>query len=232
MLTREFKVETFDVNPDGVMKISALQRYFQQIARDDCTNLGASYDYLRGRGIVFVLIKLKIDIDALPSCDDILTLKSWSERIDALTFYRAFEVYRGGKKLISAISSWVLMDYEKRIPVRSSAIGIELEQLLLLDKPRLPRRVLPEGETRHAEHTVLYSELDQNNHLNNCCYTDILYDSIPELRGRTPRSVMLIYQSECREGELMALEYSVGETECRVKVTNGEKESFEAGFEF
>ena len=47
MLEQTIKIKSYDVHPNGVVKISALQKYMQQIAREDSDSYGATYAKMR-----------------------------------------------------------------------------------------------------------------------------------------------------------------------------------------
>ncbi|MEG1743214.1 MAG: hypothetical protein RR246_03510, partial [Clostridia bacterium] len=61
MKEQTIKITSADVYENGNIKLSALQKYMQQIAREDCDDYGASYENVRALGMVFVITKLAIE---------------------------------------------------------------------------------------------------------------------------------------------------------------------------
>lgn len=64
MLEQTIKIKSYDVHPNGVVKISALQKYMQQIAREDSDSYGATYAKMRDANMVFVITPLAHGIRA------------------------------------------------------------------------------------------------------------------------------------------------------------------------
>ena len=57
------RITSFDVLPNSTVKPSALLRYMQQLAREDCDGLGCTYRYMRSLNTVLVLTQLGLRLD-------------------------------------------------------------------------------------------------------------------------------------------------------------------------
>lgn len=210
MMEHTIKICSYDVLPDGTVKPSALQRYFQQVALDDVAASGATYPAMREHSMVFVLTKLRMDI-VRPICSgDIISLRTYPYKVEGVTFFRAFELWRGEELVGYADSRWVLINYERRTILRPSELPFPLTpQMPSVALAKMPRRISPTGTPEHiVTRRVLLTELDENYHLNNCCYSDYLLDHVPADVLRTPvRSLCILFDHEAYLGDTLELRY-------------------------
>lgn len=234
MVENKILIQSYDVAADGELRLSALQRYFQQAAREDCDSFGATYEALRAKGVAFILSKIRFDISRMPKCDTAAVLKTYSERVDGVIFTRCFELLQDGAELAFGSSEWALINFQRRMPVRSSVLDTPLEQWQTGKSFQFPRRLDTSDAKSIGSRPVYYSDIDQNEHLNNCKYTDIAFDHLPAHLQRAPKSATMIYLSECRQGDILDICTDIrdGRALCEIKNTTTGKSSFEAEFVF
>ncbi len=210
MKEQTISICSYDVLPDGTVKPSALQRYFQQIALDDVSASGATYPAMREHSMVFVLTKLRMEILRPIRSGDTVTLSTYPYKIEGVNFFRAFEVWRGEELVCCADSRWVLINYARRTILRPSELPFLLTPAMpTVPLPVLPRRITP---VRAPESTtarkVLLTEVDENRHLNNCVYSDYLLDHLPADILRNPlRSLCILFDHEAYLGDTVELRY-------------------------
>ena len=208
MKTAAIKISSFDVLPNGTAKPSALMRYMQQYAREDCDSLGCTYPYMRGLNTVFVVTKLGFEFARPLREGETVEMKTYNDSITGLTFDREFEFFAGGKEIGHCSSFWVLVRYDTRALVRPRDFPVKFEccglEHVSVDVPRF---FGSEGASLRCEREVRVSDLDENNHLNNCVYSDIALDSIPGFDGVSEwiKGLKIIYRHEARLGETLAV---------------------------
>lgn len=234
MLERNITVASFDVYPNSTLKPSALQKYMQQLAREDCDRMGFTYKIMREVNMVFVLTKLGINIDAPIYAYDELTVKTYQNRISGITWEREFEFYRNGKEVIHATTQWVVVKFDTRQLVRPKDFPCDI---VSLDKEcntiPLPRSIDCGDATDTGERTVRLSDLDENDHLNNCVYSDIAMDIIPYDRKEDfVKEFKIIFRQEARLGDVLKLSLCQKERFYNLSAYNstGDKPCFEASF--
>lgn len=209
MLEQTITICSYDVLPDGNIKPSALQRYFQQIALEDIAAQGATYSALREHSMVFVITKLRIDfLQALRSGDRIV-LRTFPYKTEGVTFFRAFEVYKDGALAAFADSRWVLINYQKRTILRPSDLPFVLKQsapsVQLLP---IPRRILQKNVEHTAIRTVRLTEVDENKHLNNCVYSDYVIDHAAiNVCDATIKALCILFDHEAYLGDELEIRY-------------------------
>ena len=70
----------------------------------------------------------------------------------------------------------------------------------------LPRALVGENVIAESERTVRLSDLDENDHLNNCVYSDIAMDIIPfDRKNNYVSSVRVIFRQEARIDQKLKL---------------------------
>lgn len=207
MLEKKFHVKSFDVYPNSTIKPSAIQHYMQQFAREDCDNMGCTYINMRDVNMVFVLTKMGIKVNEPVFAYDELTVKTYNNRVTGITFEREFEFYRDEKEVIHATTQWVIIKYDNRQIVRPRDFPFEIPSLNLdCDTILLPRGFDVSGAEFVGERIVRLSDLDENDHLNNCVYSDIFLDVVPyDRREDYVKEVNMIFRQEARINEVLSL---------------------------
>ena len=205
------RIESYEVTPDGNLKVSALFRIFQRIAGDDLDSAGLTYDALRDMGIVFVLTKMSVEFMENIRVYDEITVITRPRGCKGAVYIRDYDVYMGDTRVAYCTSQWVIIDFNTRKILRPSTIA---EKFLLKDdlediypienkKFRFKTDELTKIDTRR----IYYSHLDRNEHMNNTFYPDIVLDYLPDsykgdLKGK---SVTVHYTTEITAGEQMAI---------------------------
>ena len=126
----------------------------------------------------------------------------------------------GEEQVGEAVSAWVVADAETRKMLRPGSLErlaaapvpeqVKEKQLKLIRTPKNRKLVY----TR----TVRYSDLDQNGHMNNTKYADVLMDalSVADMKGRFVSAMQLNYSMECLAGETMNVSREMGENACYI----------------
>lgn len=179
MQTVTIRISNYDVYENGRAKLSSLMKYMQQLARDDCDSYGATYGALRNDNMVFVITNLAIEFYDDLYDGDIIELSTCNNAIRGVIFERRFIATRNGDLIFSAVTDWVLMDFTARKVLRPSAMRFPIVEEHKMDSPLTTKRRIPSPESGiETEHIVRYTELDENRHLNNTVYADILIDNL------------------------------------------------------
>jgi medium-chain acyl-[acyl-carrier-protein] hydrolase len=193
-----FRVRFYDAEPGGRAAVPALCRYLMEAADSHCRPLGMTLSGLRESGRMWVLARLALRIDELPSRDQEVTVETWgSNRIGAVRAYRDFRIFdAAGGVLAEASSLWLVLDMQTRKPVRLP------EEILLYRHPewRTPEAVdaiqlePPEQLSREERLKVLWRDLDANGHANAVSHIEWALDAVPVELRRSARLASLDIQ--------------------------------------
>ena len=178
MIKKKITIESYEVGPKGNVKLSALMKHMQQTALEDCDQYGASYENMREEDLVFVIIRFGIRFFRPIRKNDVIEILSVNDRVDGIVFVRDFLIYKDGLPVAEASTHWVIMSFSRRRPMRPTSTKYPMPELKMgITSLELPRNICPDGEFDSSEkHIVRYSELDENDHLNNTVYADLVYD--------------------------------------------------------
>lgn len=179
--TEHVRIRASDVTPDGTASVLALARYFQEAAGHHAEALGVSMKDLLVDDRAWVLTWLQMEIDQFPAWEDEMTIETWPSDLDGLLATREFVMRVDDRLLCRGTSAWLVIDTERRRPVRPPA---SLHDIELPDRPPpldgdradLPP---PAGVDRDRTFTVRYHDLDLNRHVNNVRYLEWALETLP-----------------------------------------------------
>lgn len=175
------KVQSHEVDCQSRLKPFYLQCYLQEAAYAGSAFCGAGYDALRPLGLAWVLNRIHVSFETMPLWGDDLRLETWSRGKTGPLWHRNFKGYRGSDVLFQATSAWTVLDLANRSIFRGMPPFREDSHCEEDTLPFCTKLVLPEGMTMApaGSHQPLFSEIDTNGHVNNCCYTEWAFDSLP-----------------------------------------------------
>lgn len=183
----KMRVESYDVQPNGNIKMSSLLKMLQKAAGDDVNRTPLNYVSLSELNMAFVLTKMTVKILQDIKLYDELLIISHPRKTRGATFPRDFIIKVNDETVALARSMWVLLDLEKRTILRPSVID-SVGSLAVSDDDSFEiedvRRIVDSNSLSRTDVlSVDYSHLDMNNHLNNTFYADFLYNCMNKAYG-------------------------------------------------
>ena len=182
--TESFRVRSYEVTPHGTASVLALCDYLQDAAGHHADALDVSMQDLLDAGRAWVLARLRLEVERLPDWEETVALATWPSGLHGLYATREFVLHAGdtnGPVLARATSAWLVIDTERRRPLRPprELYAIETPDR---DAPLAPNPDdLPAPERADHERTfsVRYHELDLNRHVNNVRYAEWALETLP-----------------------------------------------------
>ena len=206
-------VPCYDTDASFYLKPAAFMDMAQEIAYWAASELGFGYDDLHVHHTAWVLSRMHFHFGNPPKWRDNVTLYTWHKGADGLFYLRDFYLQDPlGNRLVTATSSWVVIDERTRRLVRPE----DLQDLMGLDdkvddaiEERAPKVAMPRGmEPEPAgEHTVVYSDVDIIGHTNNARYMVWAMDCIDyeTASTRRVRDVYINFNKETTPGSTVQL---------------------------
>ena len=166
---------------DGLVGLKGYMYYFQDIAagqyhvldKDNCT-IHEQY------GVAWVYSKYRMKIYEKTGFDQDIHIAAWISRLDKVRSWQEMEVRRGEDLLCEGRLESCLIDLSDQ----SIALipRIELPEGLVVDRmtgaPDFTRRLRVDDEAEYRyTHTVRYTEIDNNRHMNNLYYVDMFMNA-------------------------------------------------------
>jgi len=201
-----------DTTVDNHLSITALDRDLLQAAVNHAEHLGFGFTNTSKEDLSWVLFRINIQINRLPSWKEKYTVVTWPSRVGALTAFREFEVAdKEGTTLATATSEWSVINLKTRRPRRMSTLPYLFDHLtdrVVLDRPFFKPDPKIEFEELFSV-TELYSDLDKNGHTNAGKYFDWLSDAIYENYGSNNVAfISFNYFQECMLGDTVSIQKS------------------------
>lgn len=204
-----FRIHTYEVDARGQITMPMICRFMQETASHHASSLGFGYDELAANNHIWVLAALRIHMIQYPHWKDTLIVQTWPTIHERLYYWRDFKFLNDREEILGmATSQWVVLDVNRRRPVRDS-VGFEFPE-----SP--PPPVLDGGiekveeisnVTRTHEYTVHYHDLDVNKHVNNVRYLEWMLYPIPmeTWDSRKISDLTIQFQAEAGIGDHLIL---------------------------
>ncbi len=204
-----------DVDLNNRWKMASVFEAFQEIAGEQCTNLGFGWTTLMEQyGYCFVIVRMYVEMDAYPGAGETVRVETWPENKLRLIFTRYFRIIdQGGNVIGRAVSQWVLFDTKTRTVVKPQSCPIvktpdtsSLEPSAVMPKHIVPQDVLAQMNmtTYQAYRTPAYSDFDYNHHVNNARYVEWVLDALPPTYyARNMNRMLMHYEHEIDFGTLL-----------------------------
>jgi acyl-ACP thioesterase len=168
--------------------------------------LKKGWQELHEEGFFWALSKLHLKIAQLPKWNDTIRIDTWAKERESIMYLRDYEVFdEQGERVCCAISEWMLVDYRANKIVRLEKLNTHLDfpkdRLAFEGRvPRLPRPDFPENPNFL---TVVLSDIDMNQHVNNASYVRwvldrLLYDFYNQ---HQVKEVVINYTNQLKAGE-------------------------------
>ncbi len=196
----------------GNLKLSAALHFAQDVAGGHCKLLGLDWDTLAKKQMFWAVIRHRLQITRLPRVGERITLQTWPMPTTKVAFPRSTVAYDAqGKELFRSISLWVLMDSQTRGMILPAKSGVLVPGVMRGDELPVPRTLAPQELASSHTRTVCYTDLDENNHMNNTRYLDWVADLLPSQFYGQHRAceVLICYANEAREGQTLAMQWGM-----------------------
>ncbi len=201
---KEYTVHTYETDARGLVRPVALLNYLQDAAGYHAGRLGLSVVDLGKRNMTWVLSRYHVLIHRYPALGAQLEVVTWPSGKLGYFAIRDFEVSDGGGPVLSATSSWMVIDLEKKQAVKvEDVVGPRYPvEKRALDDPfaSLPVLSARESEVRFRVET---GHLDWNRHVNNSVYIQWALEGVPPdlLMSRRPMELEVSYRAEAFYGD-------------------------------
>jgi acyl-ACP thioesterase len=215
--SKEFIVGSFQVHPDGKLRMNSLADFFQEVAwgHADSADFGRN---LLEDNLSWILSRFDIRATNLPTWGESIKVLTAGRGVDKLFAFREFLITDlQGKPLARAMSSWVLLNtLSKKIHRPEQVLPTALFDPQLKpdwqpDRIRISGKLLFEEEFK-----VRFSDLDLNNHVNNTTYIRWVEDLFKD--HQIDSSQLLInYLAECVLGDQVKLELYKSEDKFQIQ---------------
>ena len=214
---QSFTITDNSVDRYGRLKKSQILYFVQEVAGRHFDLIAMDYDTLANKGMLWAIIRQKVQITRLPMRTETITLETWPMPATRVAYPRSVIAYDAeGKELFRSISIWVLMDVHTRAMILPGKSGVMVPGTIRGNELAAPNSLSPKALTNHHTRTVCFTDLDRNGHMNNTKYLDWIDDLLPSPfhEAHTPQEITVCYLSETREGQNLTMSWDIAEEGC------------------
>ncbi|GAB4317736.1 MAG: thioesterase [Candidatus Sumerlaeia bacterium] len=174
----------FESDAGERLTVPALCNYFQEAASCHAFELGLDVQRLiADHRITWVLSRFHMQVYRRPAWRERVCVETWPSDYSRLLARREFRLLNDrGDLLAAATSSWVLIDLERRRPIRLPRYVIEKLPPPAERAMEEPTGSVPGAKTGGAgrrEFSVRFSDLDINRHVNHVAYISWAVETTP-----------------------------------------------------
>jgi acyl-ACP thioesterase len=199
-----------DVDRSNRLTLGAAFGFFQEAALTHADNLGVGFDAFAKAGQGWILSRISVFVENRPSYGETITVESWPRGYEKLFALRDYAIRDNSGKIIArGRAEWLILDIEKRRPLRAKDIVEKLPLNAGVDA--LPAGTLNLKErddlVKINERKAVYSDIDYYGHVNNVRYIQWIQDVIdPDILDAAGQMRLDInYVSETLPGETVGL---------------------------
>jgi acyl-ACP thioesterase len=184
MWQETFPVRFSAIDRSNKLTLNAALQYFQEVAICHAENIGVGREAMAKTGQAWILSRMTVIIDRRPEYCENITIRTWPKGGEKLFAIRNYDIRdKDDNAIITGRSAWLVVDMEKRRPLRPQSI---IENLPINEGVE----ALPPGSNgtasiternnlqKAAERGALYTDVDYNGHVNNVRYIQWIEDTL------------------------------------------------------
>jgi acyl-ACP thioesterase len=199
-----------NIDQSDRLTLCSVFSFFQEAAICHAAALGVGREDFARTGQVWIISRLSLFVKRRPGYGEILKVNTWPRGREKLFAYRDYEIRdEKDQAVVRGRAAWLVLDVEKRRPVRLEAFLESLPSNAGLDAfPAGPAALgQKEGLIKNLERTAQYSDIDYFGHMNNARYIQWIQDasSIDILTNADQIRLDINYLSEVMPGEIMEI---------------------------
>jgi acyl-ACP thioesterase len=204
-------VDYYDItsyHADFKQQLAAVPLFYflQESAWRHANSRGFGWSHLAERNEFWVLAKMHLQIQRMPSWTEKIRLETWGKEPELLTAFRDFEFFDiDNQSIIRATSSWHILNMQTHRPTALSHFAGNfpiVNRHAIKEKPQ-KIQIPASNAVKSAVDAVLPSDIDMNQHVNNTRYVQWAMDCI-DFEFQKQHSLCEIsvnFLSEARMGE-------------------------------
>ena len=232
---KEITVPIYDCDPFLRARPSSVLRYIQTISGEHLDSIGLTHRRLFEEGFVFVIAATALKIYRHPKVGDKIKLCTAPlEGSGAHMVRETVIVSECGETMAECQSDWVLIEAGSNRLLKASDFPYELPTLegewTPFSDPKKLR--IKTANDSSCERLVRLCDLDQNMHMNNTVYADVLTDCFGEqyIASGGVDTMFIRYHLQARMGDILTLEYGEKDGLFTVGARCSDKRCFEGSF--
>ena len=182
IFSKHWEINFTQCMPNEYLKYTDLCNILQLTAAAHSEVGGISFSDMQEFNQAWVLSRMRVEITELPKWKDIVTVKTWINTLENSRSVRALEMYVNGNKIVGCETFWAVFNTKIRRP---EALALPFEHFELYPEIKATTKPFSKINLTHEkesvfEKTVVLSDLDIVNHVNNVKYLEWCLDFVED----------------------------------------------------
>ncbi len=177
-----YKVEQQSLDFTSRLKSPALIMSALKAAGADSHNKGFDYVDMEQDDNTWVLSRMAIEVQYRPRQYSDYEIETWISGYNRLLSTRNFRIYdEEGRQFATMTSMWAMLNVKTRTAVDLTRTADVHTKSLVQEEPpcAAPCRLRGVSGGEEFRHTVRYSDIDFNRHMNTIRYVEMIFDHLP-----------------------------------------------------
>jgi acyl-ACP thioesterase len=183
MYSFKSRVRYSEVDKNKHLDLFSIINYFQDCSTFQSEDIGKGLDYLEQANRLWLMNAWQINVNRFPKLGEEIVISTWPYDFQSMYGYRNFLITDSMGQVVAAANSiWVYMNTKENRPVRVTDEAVKYYQLE--EKYHMeyaPRKIeIPKNLSALESFSVVRSNIDTNNHVNNGQYIRMAEECLPE----------------------------------------------------
>lgn len=214
---KEYEIGLEDLGESNLATNIAILKKLEEIAEQNSAEVGYGLENMNETNSAWLLLDWQVEIVKRPRYKEKINIETWSRKMERCYGYRDFEVYNKEDDLIAkGTSKWVLVDIEKRRPVRVNDEAAEkyakYNKGYSVFESEIEKIEEPAEEELNfvKKYEIQRRDIDVNQHMHNIAYLELAYEILPYdvYIKNTFNNVRITYKKEVKYGDTVNCYYS------------------------
>ncbi len=203
----EMQVGAHEIDTNCLATPTSTVKYMMEAVDRNMQSTKPSYQELMDKGLSFIVSRTAIEVLRPLKEYENIVVETWASESESVSFPRSYTIKVGEEVVARGLSTWALIDLNRRRPVRGSEFSVAAYGT---DEPvtlSFPHRFKPLDIPfeKCGERSIMYSDVDRNFHMNNTKYFDLLFDFVPNREKIYMSSCIINYVTEAPLGKVMEI---------------------------
>lgn len=228
--SKNWEINFTQCTPNGVLKYTDLCNMLQLTAATHSELGGISFVDMQQFNQAWVLSRMRVEIIEMPKWKDTITIKTWINNLENSRSIRAFEVLVNNKKMIGSETFWAVFNTKIRKP---EALALPHKHFEKYPENKATQQSFSKINLQNEkdivfEKSVVLSDLDIVNHVNNVKYLEWCLDCIDEkiILNQSITSFEMNFLKELFLKDKVQIHESVSETHTVFSIIKDDKTCF------
>lgn len=185
---------------------------FQEVASKHAEILNMGFESLKGKGLIWVLLRTKFEIIKDPPLHSNVEVMTWPKEKGKVDFDREYLILdEKGNTLVKGISKWVIVNFNTRKISLSRDISYDCEIYKKENYPNFNGKIddFSIDNLPYFEEKTDYISVDHNKHINNIIYAKYVMNILSLKENNNIISFEINYLKEANVNQIIRNYYKI-----------------------